>query len=174
MGEQDPVTPAAVVLVASDRVDEQLQQVMGAQWSGPVVLVGSVEEARELVGAGRVAPLEDLPDTRSAAPGDGTDMARRQLVLDPDLQAVRCAGEEKHLTPLEFAFLRALLTRPGRVRAFPDLTDEVWGTRHLRDVSQVHSLVKRLRRKLDGIDSPVQVQAVRGVGFRAVVRPPAP
>lgn len=172
MGEQDPVTPAAVVLVASDRVDEQLQQVMGAQWSGPVVLVGSVEEARELVGADRVAPLEDLPDTRPAE-RDGADAPRRQLVLDPDRQVVRVAGEEEHLTPLEFAFLRALLTRPGRVRAFPDLTDEVWGTRHLRDVSQVHSLVKRLRRKLDGIDSPVQVQAVRGVGFRAVVRPPA-
>lgn len=129
--------------------------------------------------AGRDADLAGVlpgPSADGAEPSaDGADPvaappARLRLILDPDRQVAVCEGQEEHLTPLEFGFLQALLVRPGRVCAFPDLTQQVWGTRHLGDMSQVHSLVKRVRRKLDAIGSPVQVQAIRGVGFRAVVR----
>lgn len=176
----------AVVLLASDQVADQLQQVIDSGWSGPVVLVSSVDEARALVGAPQhqdLAPRLDAPAVvppvrtagppRAAAerhdPATGAP-ARLRLVLDPDRQVAVCEGKEQHLTPLEFGFLQALLVRPGRVCHFADLTQQVWGTRHLGDVTQVHSLVKRVRRKLHAIGSPVQIQAIRGVGFRAVVR----
>ena len=175
----------AVVLLASDQVADRLQQVIDSGWPGPVVLVSSVDEARALVGA--PVPRGDglrldppaVPAVRTPAgpreaaprpdPATGAP-ARLRLVLDPDRQVAVCEGKEEHLTPLEFGFLQALLVRPGRVCPFADLTQQVWGTSHLGDVSQVHSLVKRVRRKLDAIGSPVQVQAIRGVGFRAVVR----
>lgn len=134
-----------------------------AGWRGPVVLVGSVEEAREFL-QDAPAPRPPAEEVRAGRP------ARPWLMLDPDRQVVTCADAEEHLTRLEFGFLKMLLEQPGRVQAFADLTDRVWGTRYLGDVSQVHSLVKRLRRKLDTIHSPLQVQAVRGVGFR-MVRP---
>lgn len=161
-----PAGPGALVLIAGEGVQERLGQVLASGWTGPVVLVGTVQEARDLVGTPRPAVPEEA---LAAAPP--ARVAGRQVVLDPDRQVVAVAGREESLTPLEFGFLQALLSRSGRVYPFPDLTDQIWGTRHLRDVSQVHSVVKRLRRKLDALDSPVQVQAVRGVGFRAVVRP---
>ncbi|QFG68823.1 winged helix-turn-helix transcriptional regulator [Ornithinimicrobium pratense] len=98
---------------------------------------------------------------------------RRELVLDPDRQLVLSGGRRAHLTPLEYDVLHALLVEPGRVRDYAELTEQVWGTRHVGEAAQVHSVVKRVRRKLDRIASPVQVQVVHGVGFRAVVQPVA-
>ncbi|RIK14712.1 MAG: hypothetical protein DCC50_10415 [Acidobacteria bacterium] len=77
---------------------------------------------------------------------------------------------EVELTPLEFGFLEALNAQPGRLCTFEQLQQEVWGTPHIGDVTQVHSLVKRLRRKLCRMELAVRLQAVRGVGFR-LVRP---
>lgn len=160
----------ATVLVASAGLEGQLRQLVSAGWPGPVVVVGSVQEAQELLrarGHEHRAALAARPRPRAEEAGEDRP-ARPWLMLDPDRQVVRCEDAEEPLTPLEFGFLRMLLEQPGRVRAFADLTDRVWGTRYLGDVSQVHSLVKRLRRKLDTIGSPLQVQAVRGVGFRMV------
>ena len=79
---------------------------------------------------------------------------------------------EVTLTPLEFSFLRRLINEPGRVWRFDEIVREVWGTEHLGDASQVHAVVKRLRAKLARKNAPVIIEAVRGVGFRAV-RPQA-
>ena len=169
MGEDAPPRGAgAVVLLASPQVGEQLRQVMDSGWAGPVVLVSSVAEARDLVGAAPATPATPTTPTNPGSPG------RPRLVMDPGRQAVCAEGVEERLTPLEYSFLEVLLDQVGQVCPFADLTQQVWGTRHLGDVSQVHSLVKRLRRKLDGIESPIQVQALRGVGFRAVLRRPPP
>ena len=149
---------------------EQLRQLASAGWQGPVVVVGSVQEARALLAHGRERPRrDDRVRPRARVEGLRADRPDRPwLMLDPDRQTVRCQDAEEPLTRLEFGFLRMLLEQPGRVREFADLTDGVWGTRYLGDVSQVHSLCKRLRRKLDAMGSPLQVQAVRGVGFRMV------
>lgn len=159
----------ATVLVASPGLEEQLRQLASAGWQGPVVVVGSVQEARALLARGREGRPADRARPRPSVDELRADRPDRPwLMLDPDRQTVRCQDAEESLTRLEFGFLRMLLEQPGRVREFADLTDGVWGTRYLGDVSQVHSLVKRLRRKLDRVGSPLQVHAVRGVGFRMV------
>lgn len=75
---------------------------------------------------------------------------------------------EVNLTALEFALLRLLICEPGRVWRFDELVHQVWGTEHVGDTSQVHALVKRLRAKLARERAPMAIEAVRGVGFRAV------
>jgi DNA-binding winged helix-turn-helix (wHTH) protein len=164
-----------LVLMMSAASVEGLRRVAQA-WTGPVLLVGSAEEAREIIGtdsaepSAREAPRPELAavvaeDVPAAGPGAGA------LELDEDRQVVRHAGEEAPLTPLEFGLLTALLDRPGRVRRFEQLTEEVWGTPHIGDAAPVHSVVKRLRRKLELLRAPVQLQAVRGIGFRLAERP---
>lgn len=141
--------PAALVIVASSALGHQLRRVRDSGWAGPVVVVGSHAEAAELA---------ETPRPTS-----------RQLMLDPDRRLAVSDGGRTPLTPLEYDVLHTLLLRPGRVCHFADLTEQVWGTRFLGDTAQVHSVVKRVRRKLGSIGSPLQVQAVRGVGFRAVL-----
>lgn len=141
----------ALVVVAGPDVAAQMRSVKASGWAGPVVLVGSAREAHELV--------------RGPSPRPG-------LMIDPERRVAVAGGGEVGLTELEVALLRMLLAEPGRVHAYADIVAAVWGTRHLGPgVAQVHSVVKRVRRKLDSIASPVELRAVRGTGLRAVARP---
>jgi DNA-binding response OmpR family regulator len=163
-----------LVLMMSAASVEGLRRVAQA-WTGPVLLVGSAEEAREIIGAEGAEPfVGETPAAGLAAVAAEDESARGRagaLELDEDRQVVSHAGEEAPLTPLEFGLLSALLDRPGRVRRFEQLTEEVWGTPHIGDAAPVHSVVKRLRRKLEVLRAPVQLQAVRGIGFRLAERP---
>lgn len=169
VGAVPVVGPTGVlVLLMSAASVEGLRRVAQA-WTGPVLLVGSAEEAREIIGTD---PPERLDGDAHAScpvhagPGAAAGHGGGALELDDDRQVVRHAGEEAALTPLEFGLLSALLDTPGRVRRFEQLSEEVWGTPHVGDAAPVHSVVKRLRRKLDDLGAPVQLQAVRGIGFR--------
>lgn len=170
--------PDALVLIASPSLGGELRRVRASGWVGPVVVVGDVAEATQLARSlqSLQAPEEAPVGSRRAEAdaqvrgrlGAGTG-SRPSLMLDPDRRMVVSGGRRTSLTPLEYAVLHALLVQPGRVCPFADLTERVWGTPFDGDTGQVHSVVKRVRRKLDSIDSPVRVQAVRGFGFRAVV-----
>jgi DNA-binding response OmpR family regulator len=59
----------------------------------------------------------------------------------------------------------------GHTLTFEELHRDVWGNDHLGDRSDPTSTVKRLRRKLTGLGSPLVIQAVRGVGLRLVEGP---
>lgn len=166
----DPArAPDALVVVASPSLGATLRRVRDGGWAGPVVVVGSVSEATALARPLRPATGTEQSSAGSGAHRDGPAPVRAQLVLDPDRRTVASDGRWTALTPLEYDVLHALLAEPGRVRPFAELTEQVWGTPYDGDTTQVHSVVKRVRRKLDSIASPVRVQAVRGVGFRAVV-----
>ncbi|AXH95047.1 winged helix-turn-helix domain-containing protein [Ornithinimicrobium avium] len=149
---------ALVVLMSACSVEGL--RTLATAWAGPVLVVGSVEEARAVLGTA-------APADRTTEPATGPGPT---LLLDEDRRVVGDGRSEVPLTPLEFDFLVALSSDPGRLRTFEELQHEVWGTPHIGDVTQVHSLVKRLRRKLRRLDLPVRLQAVRGIGFR-LVRP---
>ncbi|MDN5893496.1 MAG: helix-turn-helix domain-containing protein, partial [Nocardioides sp.] len=72
------------------------------------------------------------------------------------------------LTPLEHDMLVCLLESLGHIETFESLQRRVWGNDHLGGRSHVQSVVKRLRRKLEELRSPLQIDAVRGVGLRLV------
>lgn len=161
-GSDEPAS-APLVIVASEHIDTQLRALAQAGWTGPVVLVSSPAEARGVLAVAVVTKIDQ--------PAEGAAPPTLPIELDPDRQVVVHGRHEAHLTPLEFGLLEALAVVPGQVRRFPDLVREVWGTSHLGDGAQVHSVVKRLRRKLEDLRAPVDLEAVRGVGFRLVGRP---
>jgi DNA-binding response OmpR family regulator len=72
------------------------------------------------------------------------------------------------LSPLEHDLLLCLLDVPLRTWTFELLHRTVWGNDHLAGRDDVQSVVKRLRRKLRDIASPLGIRAVRGVGLRIV------
>ncbi|WP_162802162.1 winged helix-turn-helix domain-containing protein [Ornithinimicrobium murale] len=132
-----------------------------------VLVVPSVEVAQ-----GLLEPGQQLTRSTTSRRAAADRPAAAGVRIHEDRRAVRFGTVEVTLTPLEFSLLRRLINEPGRVWRFDEIVREVWGTDHLGDASQVHAVVKRLRAKLAREHAPVVIEAVRGVGFRAV-RPEA-
>jgi DNA-binding response OmpR family regulator len=92
-----------------------------------------------------------------------------KLRLDADLREATWRGSPVPLSAREFDLLFALTRDPGRVWTFAELTTHVWERPYLGDIEAVVSAIKRLRRQLRAAAPGVQVESVRGVGYRLVV-----
>jgi DNA-binding response OmpR family regulator len=170
-----------VATATAERV--QLARLLGG--ANALLLVSNAEQAREFLElAGSPEPVSAVlrPEVRvDVDEADGpqaetvNDAGEPQpepvvepvpaLDLDPDRRVVRWQDREVSLTRLEHDFLRCLVTEPGQVWTHQRLHLAVWGNEHLGHGSHIHSVVKRLRRKLSDLGAAVTIHAVRGVGF---------
>lgn len=125
---------------------------------GPVLLVSNAQEARAFLDGDPAfaGPDEERP----------RDVSLGGLRVDRDRHVAEWDGHEAQLTPLEHDLLVCLLSEPGHTWTFERLHEAVWGTRHIGAGSDLHSLVKRARRKLASLGTPFGIDAIRGVGFR--------
>ena len=112
-------------------------------------------DVKELIA--RVEALARRGRTPTAAPGD--------LVLDPTRHSLRCREREVALTPTEFRILAAITSRPGEVVRRRAVVAAAWPDGAAVTENTVDSYIRRVRRKLEELDSPVTLQTVRGVGF---------
>jgi DNA-binding response OmpR family regulator len=148
------------------------------------LLVVVIGDAREMPGsalaglaaAGAWVARFPTPDAAvewlGQVPGPGPIVRVGDLEIDRDQRAASGPGGRLALTDQEVDLLLALAEAPGRRLAFRELDQRVWGDRHRRDTQRIRSAVKRLRRKLADAEAPCAVQAVRGYGFRLVLRRP--
>jgi DNA-binding response OmpR family regulator len=130
--------------------------------SAALVLVSSAAEARTFLDHQQAYAADESHD-RDDAPRAA---AVAGLDIDSDRHVAICAGREISLTPLEHDLLCCLLEDAGRIWSFDRLHEAVWGTRHVGAGANLHSVVKRLRRKLRQLGTPVGIDTIRGVGFR--------
>ncbi|WP_432878676.1 winged helix-turn-helix domain-containing protein [Kribbella sp. CA-245084] len=141
----------------------------------PLLLVSSLEELRRLLvpaqqppPAAPEHPEPPEPDAVEAAvvraPGEepGADV----LTIDRARSVARWRDREIQLTDLEHDLLTRLMSTPLRVWSYDALHQTVWRDLNVRGTADVHSVVKRLRRKLDELGTTVTIDAVRGTGFR--------
>ena len=88
------------------------------------------------------------------------------LVLDPQRMSVTLDGRAIEVTAYEFAILRALAQRPGRVLSREQLLDLAKGSAELSFDRSIDVHVSRLRHKLgDDSRSPKILKTVRGAGY---------
>lgn len=88
------------------------------------------------------------------------------LVLDPQRMTVMLEDKPVDVTAYEFAILRALAQRPGRVLSREQLLDLAKGSAELSFDRSIDVHVSRLRAKLgDDSRSPRILKTVRGVGY---------
>ncbi len=88
------------------------------------------------------------------------------LVLDPQRMSVTLDGKPIEVTAYEFAILRALAQRPGRVLSREQLLDLAKGSAELSFDRSIDVHVSRLRHKLgDDSRSPKILKTVRGAGY---------
>ncbi len=116
-----------------------------------------------------VARLQAVLRRAGSAPDDPT-IAVDGLEVDLSARVVRRAGEEVHLTPIEFDLLRMLVRNRGRLLTHRTLLTEVWGPAYADDTQTLRTHIARLRRKLENPDGggPQYIRTDPGVGYRFV------
>jgi two-component system, OmpR family, response regulator len=88
------------------------------------------------------------------------------LGLDPARHAIRTPAGEALLTPTEFRMLAAITSRPDEVVRRRSVVAAGWPEGAVVAENTVDSFMRRIRAKLESINSPVSIETVRGVGFR--------
>ena len=69
------------------------------------------------------------------------------------------------LSPTEFALLEVLMRNEGRVLSQSQILDHVWGYDSWPESNLVAVYVTYLRRKFKQLSIPLEIRAVRGVGY---------
>jgi two-component system, OmpR family, alkaline phosphatase synthesis response regulator PhoP len=89
------------------------------------------------------------------------------VLIDLNRHEVQVAGQPAHLTPTEFAFLRALAEQPGRTLTRLEIIEKGLGYNYEGLERTVDSHIKNLRRKLDESGAGATlIETVFGVGYR--------
>ncbi|WP_276354224.1 response regulator transcription factor [Cohnella caldifontis] len=107
---------------------------------------------------------------KPAAPAGGEKViALGDLQIYPDKYEVCLHGEWITLRPKEFEVLLYLAERPGIVVTRDDLMNVVWGFDYVGGQRTVDVHVSSLRKKLEMNQQTVQIESIRGVGYKLIV-----
>ncbi|MBD0382797.1 response regulator transcription factor [Paenibacillus sedimenti] len=91
-----------------------------------------------------------------------------ELFIYPEKYEVALNGESIPLRPKEFEVLLYLVQRPGVVVTRDDLMNIVWGFDYIGGQRTVDVHVSSLRKKLEMNQQSVQIDSIRGVGYKLV------
>lgn len=97
---------------------------------------------------------------------DGSSLVFGPLTLYPDRRQAMHNGLPFQLTPSEFDFLHYLILHQNSAVSRDELLKTLWNMNWTTDTRATDDLVKRLRRKLREMNSPVRIETVWGYGFR--------
>lgn len=97
-----------------------------------------------------------------------------ELRIDYAAGVAWLAGEELHLTPIEFKLLCLLSHNVDKVLTHSFILNEVWGSEHQTDLASLRVFMGTLRKKIESDPAhPRYIQTHVGVGYR-MIRSDAP
>lgn len=176
-GPDEEPFPLLIAVAASTEQRVRLAELVDDV--APLLLVSSLDELRRLLVPAQQPPPA-TPEHPEPPEPDAVEAASvRTTGEEPDADVLtidraknraqpvaRYRGGEIQLTELEHDLLTRLMSSPLRVWSYDALHQTVWRDLNVRGTADVHSVVKRLRRKLDELGTTVTIDAVRGIGFR--------
>lgn len=133
---------------------------------GVAELLARVSAVLRRGGGGAVQSEGQGEDNKSLAVGD--------LLIYPDKYEVTLQGETIPLRPKEFEVLLYLVQRPGVVVTRDDLMNIVWGFDYIGGQRTVDVHVSSLRKKLEMNQESVQIESIRGVGYKLAIKKGSP
>jgi two-component system, OmpR family, KDP operon response regulator KdpE len=87
--------------------------------------------------------------------------------VDHARRMITRAGEQVHLTPIEYRLLALMLLNVGRVMTHRQLLKEIWGPSHVESSHYLRIYVGNLRQKLEADPAqPRHILTETGVGYR--------
>ncbi|HEX2294994.1 MAG TPA: winged helix-turn-helix domain-containing protein [Actinomycetota bacterium] len=131
------------------------------------------ERVHDLVGDGVVVMLarDRRAVSRLLLGTDGAGDSPEELTasgvrVDLRRHEASCRGDRMNLSESEFRLLSTLMSDGERAFPYGELETAVWRCSFLGDPARLRSAVKRLRAKLVAVSAGVDIEAVRGLGFR--------
>ncbi|KYF75957.1 response regulator [Sorangium sp. So ce388] len=122
--------------------------------------------AGELLARLRVA-LRHAAHAARGANAEGHRFAVQDVEVDLARRVVSRAGEEIHLTPIEYKLLTTLIRHAGKVLTHRQLLGEVWGPAYAGQTHYLRVYMAQLRHKLERDPARPQILITEpGVGYR--------
>jgi two-component system, OmpR family, KDP operon response regulator KdpE len=106
---------------------------------------------------------------RIAPERESSVISTGELEIELGAHNVRLAGQEVHLTPIEFNLLALLARNQGRLMTHRDLLVAVWGAGYGEDTQVLRAHIANLRRKIEPPGASQGHHYIRtdpGVGYR--------
>lgn len=100
--------------------------------------------------------------------GAEQELSFGSLVLSPAFRCASISNTPLSLTPAEFDFLCYMVQHKDRAVSREELLKALWKVNWETDTRAIDDLIKRLRRKLRSLNSPIQIETVWGFGFKLV------
>jgi two-component system OmpR family response regulator len=143
--------------------DEEIDRILGLEMGGDDYVTKPFSP-RELVARVNVILRRARPGpVESPAP---ELLTHGRLAVDPARRSVSFDGREIELTPIEFAIVRSLATRPAHVLTRNQLMDGSHAANiHVSDRT-VDSHIRNIRAKFAAVGCADAIETVHGVGFR--------
>lgn len=101
---------------------------------------------------------------------DGKEVEFKNLSINIENYELQIGGEQVDAPPKEIELLYFLASNPNRVYTREQLLEEVWGFDYFGDSRTVDVHIKRLREKLEGVESDWQLKTVWGVGYKFEIK----
>lgn len=128
-----------------------------------------VAELLARVGAVLRRSSSDALDMKEEAETDEKVIVFGDLRIYPEKYEVILLDEQISLRPKEFEVLLYLVQKPGTVITRDDLMNAVWGFDYIGGQRTVDVHVSSLRKKLELNQQSVQIDSIRGVGYKLIV-----
>lgn len=124
-------------------------------------------EPKELIA--RIKAILRRSESKSALSA-GECITFEKLEVNLTNYELKIDGKILEIPPKELELLYFLASNPNRVFTREQLLEEVWGFDYFGDSRTVDVHIKRLREKLDGVETNWQLKTVWGVGYKFEVR----
>ena len=161
---------SAVPVIFLSSKDGEVDRIVGLELGGDDYIVKPFSP-RELVARVKAVLRRRAEGAQGAAPeGEPPPhrvLARGGLSLDLDAHAASWDGTALTLTATEFAMLKALAERPGKVFSRDNLMDLAYDDRRYVSDRTIDSHVRRIRAKLAAAGG-APIETVHGVGYKLV------
>lgn len=152
----------SIIVVSARTEDADKVAALDAGADDYLVKPFSVEE---LLARLRVATRRLAADARDDE--DGPVYENGDLRIDYAARTVTLAGEEVHLTPIEYKLLALLARNTGKVLTHNTILKEVWGNALASDLPSLRVFMATLRKKIEPDPAhPAYIQTHVGIGYR--------
>ncbi|MDP4075279.1 two-component system response regulator KdpE [Acidovorax sp. A1169] len=107
------------------------------------------------------------PRATGTSQEEETSFTFGEVTVDRQTRLVHRAGQEVHLTPIEYRLLSVLIANAGRVLTHRQLLREVWGPSHTEQSHYLRIYMGHLRQKLEPDPAqPRHLLTETAVGYR--------
>lgn len=99
-----------------------------------------------------------------------TKLTFGDLILDAATGTMSCGNQIVHMKSLEFQIMELLMRDPNVVFSTDKIMERVWGDNSESEINVVWAHLYNIRKKLQELDSKVQIKTYRGIGYTLEVR----